>query len=186
MIISINGPAGSGKTTVAKKLAKKFGWKFYYMGGIRREKARERGLTLSEYNQLGESDPSTDFEVDEYQKQIAKSEDNFIIDSRTAWHFIPDSLKIYLDVNELEGARRVFADLEKNPVRNEDRGLKTVEDVLSSHRQRRESDDLRYLKYYSISVFKPENYDIAIDTSEMDPDQAFEAVYSAIMEKISF
>jgi cytidylate kinase len=38
MIISLSGAPGSGKSTVAKKLAEELGWERYYMGGLRREK----------------------------------------------------------------------------------------------------------------------------------------------------
>lgn len=56
----------------------------------------KRGMTLAEYNKLGETDPSTDIEVDEYQKKLGETEDNFIIEGRTSWHFIPHSLKFLL------------------------------------------------------------------------------------------
>ena len=118
MVITINGTPGSGKSTVAKKLAKKLDWPRFYGGGIRRMKAKSMGLTLSEYNKLGETDTSTDFEVDDYLKKIAKQHKNSIIESRTAWHLIPDSIKIYIDVDEKVGAERVFAELKKHNKRN--------------------------------------------------------------------
>ncbi|NUM42573.1 MAG: AAA family ATPase, partial [Leptospiraceae bacterium] len=102
MIISISGAHGSGKSTVAQMLAKKLFWPRYYIGGLRREAAKKRGLTLAEYNALGETDPTTDTEVDEYQRQLGLSSDNFIIEGRTSWYFIPHSFKVYLDVSEAE------------------------------------------------------------------------------------
>mgnify|MGYP003822174167 FL=1 len=53
MIISLSGAGGSGKSTIAMKLADKLGWPRYYIGGLRREMAARRGLTLAEYNKLG-------------------------------------------------------------------------------------------------------------------------------------
>ena len=111
MIISLGGTPGSGKTTIAKLLAQKLNWPHYYMGALRRQKAKKRGLTLAEYNKLGETDPITDTEVDEYQTQLGKTKDNFIIEGRTSWHFIPHSLKIYLIVDEQTGAERIFNNL---------------------------------------------------------------------------
>jgi CMP/dCMP kinase len=108
MIISFSGAEGAGKSTIAKMLAEKLNWPRYYMGGLRRQKAKERGLTLAQYNELGEKDPATDREVDEYQKELGEKEDNFIIEGRTSWYFIPHSIKIYLDVNDEEGAKRVY------------------------------------------------------------------------------
>ena len=184
MIISFNGAAGSGKSTAAKKLAQELGWPRYYIGGLRRQKAKEKGMTLAEYNQLGENDPATDIEVDQYQEQLARTEDNFIIEGRTSWHFIPQSLKIYLDVDEEIGAQRIFADLQANPDRNEDKNLQSVEDVLASNRRRRRSDNLRYRKYYGIDIHERGNYDLVIDSSQLSPDEVFAKISNFIAEKI--
>ena len=169
MIITISGPAGSGKSTIAKMLAEKLGWPRYYMGGLRRDKARERGLTLEEYNKLGETDPSTDLEIDEYQRELGKTKDNFIIEGRTSWYFIPSSIKVYIDVEEEEGAKRIFISLNKEAeTRNEANSLHSEEDVLENNRKRRASDIMRYEKYYNIDVYNKKNYDIVINTTNKD------------------
>ncbi|PKM87237.1 hypothetical protein CVU83_03240, partial [Candidatus Falkowbacteria bacterium HGW-Falkowbacteria-2] len=155
MIISVSGAPGSGKSTFARRLADALGWPRYYIGGIRREKAAERGLSLAEYNKLGETDPATDREVDDFQRELGLKEDNFVIEGRTSWFFIPHSLKIYLDVSEEEGARRIFSDLQHNSQRNEDDGLNTVEAVKESTKRRLESDNLRYKQYYGIDAYNP-------------------------------
>jgi len=184
MIISFNGVAGSGKSTIAKRLAKNLGWPRYYIGGLRREKAKEKGLTLAEYNKLGETDSKTDVEVDEYQKELGKKEDNFVIEGRTSWYFIPHSIKIYLDVDPMEGAKRVFNELRKKDNRNEDMNLKTIKDVLKSHQNRKKSDKKRYKKYYNIDVYQPNNYDLVIDTTNLTIEQVFKRVYNFIKKKI--
>jgi cytidylate kinase len=184
MIISINGPAGSGKSTIAKRLAKKLDWPRYYIGGLRRQKAKERGMTLAEYNKLGETDPSTDTEVDEYQTELGKTKDNFIIEGRTSWYFIPHSLKIYLDVDKKIGAKRTFDELQKENERNEDKNLNSIEDVIKSQEERKKSDNLRYKKYFNIEVYKPKNYDIVIDTSGLGKDEVFEKVWESVKDKI--
>ncbi|MEA3449717.1 MAG: (d)CMP kinase [Patescibacteria group bacterium] len=180
MIISISGPAGSGKSTVAKMLAKKLDWSRYYIGGLRRAKAKEKGMTLTEYNKLGETDPSTDIEVDEYQTELGKNEDNFVIEGRTSWHFIPQSLKIYLNVDEAVGAKRIFDELQKENERNEDKNLNTVDDVIKSHKKRSQSDDKRYKKYFNINVHNLENYDLVVDTSELSRDEVLARVWDEI------
>jgi len=180
MIISISGAEGAGKSTIAKMLAAKLGWPRYYIGGIRREKARERGLTLEEYNKLGETDPSTDLEVDEYQKRLGETEDNFIIEGRTSWHFIPQSYKIYLDITFEEGAKRIFKALQNDNSRNEGNNLKTYDNVLTSLKARRESDKLRYAKYFGIDVFDVKNYDFVLDTTNMSIEQGFAKILEVI------
>lgn len=183
MIISINGNNGSGKSTCAKKIAEKLNWPYYGMGNLRRQKAKDRGLTLAEYNELGETDPATDLEVDEYQEQLGKEKDNFVIDGRTSWHFIPHSLKIFLDVDELEGAKRIFSSLQKTNERNEGKDLNTLEDVLESSRQRVRSDNLRYKKYFNIEVYDKKNYDLVVDATNLSPEEVFETVFNYINSK---
>jgi CMP/dCMP kinase len=184
MIISISGAEGSGKSTIAKMLAAKLGWPRYYIGGIRREKAKERGLTLEEYNKLGEVDPTTDLEVDEYQKKLGETQDNFIIEGRTSWYFIPQSFKIFLDVAFIEGAKRVFGALKESNDRNEGRNLQSEEDVLRSLINRRESDKLRYDKYFGIDVFDLSNYDFVLDTTSLNIEQVFAKVWEAVENKL--
>ena len=180
MIISLSGGPGSGKSTIAQMLANKFGWPRYYMGGLRREAAKKRGLTLAEYNALGETDPQTDQEVDYYQRDLGKSDDNFIIEGRTSWYFIPHSLKIYLDVSLEVGAKRIFGNLQRKNDRNEDDNLNTWQDVLESNKQRLESDRLRYRQYYDIDVYDQNNYDFYLDSSNLSSAQVFQAVYDFV------
>ena len=184
MIISFSGAIGSGKSTIAKKLAKKLDWPRYYIGGIRRQIAKERGLTLAGYNKLGEKDPTTDSEVDEYQKRLGKTLDNFVIEGRTSWHFIPHSIKIYLDVTEKEGANRIFKDIKINDKRNEAKALNTLNDVYKSIKARKKSDIARYKKYYNIDAFDHKNYDFVLDTTNIDIEKVFKIVYNFVINRL--
>ena len=184
MIISISGSHGSGKSTIAKMLAEKLDWPRYYMGGLRREAALKRGLTLAEYNKLGESDPSTDLEVDNYQKELGEKENNFIIEGRTSWHFIPHSLKIYIDVDQKIGAERIFKNLQEENNRNEDKNLNSLEDVIKSVEERYKSDKLRYKKYFNIDVYDLKNYDFIVNTDKLNIEQVFEKVYSFVKKEL--
>jgi len=186
MIISISGKPGSGKSTVAKKLAKKLNYKRYYMGGLRRQAAREKGMTLAEYNRLGETDFSTDKTVDDYLEKLGQKEDNFIIEGRTAFHFIPHSFKIFLDVEAEEGARRIFKDLEKSKQeRNEAKNLDSFKDVLKANQERMRSDDFRYKKYYNLDVFNKKHYDLYLDTTNLSQKEEFNQVFKAVNKVIN-
>lgn len=182
MIITITGEPGSGKSTIGKKLAKKLGYKHYYMGQLRRDAAKKRGMTLAEYNAYGEKHPETDYEVDDYQKQLGEDEDNFVIEGRTSWFLIPHSIKLYITVDPKEGARRVFQDLQESDVRNEDTELHSVEEVLHSHTKRMESDRYRYKKYYKIDCCDTSQFDLVIDTTTLNKDEAFEKVWTYITQ----
>jgi len=184
MIISFSGAEGSGKSTIAQKLAEKLAWPRYYAGGLRREAAKKRGLTLAEYNKLGENNPETDLEVDKYQEKLGKEQDNFIIEGRTSWHFIPHSFKIYLDVTRDVGAKRIFGHLQQKNDRNEDLNLQQWEDVLASNYRRSESDRLRYQKYYGIDVNDLRHYDFYLDTTNFNQEEVFAKVWAAVREKL--
>ncbi len=184
MIISLSGAPGSGKSTIAKMLSAELAWPRYYIGGLRREAALKRGLTLAEYNKLGETDPATDKEVDEYQRELGQKEDNFVIEGRTSWYLIPHSLKIYLDVSLEEGARRIFGSLQKSNDRNEGNNLNSVEAVVESNKKRIASDNARYRKYYDIDVYDFKNYDFYLDTTNLTPDEVFQSVYSFVKNNL--
>lgn len=186
MIISISGNQGSGKSTIAKRLAHELGWPRHYMGGLRREAAKKRGLTLAEYNALGESDPNTDLEVDRYQEELGKKEDDFVIEGRTSWHFIPHSFKIFIYVDDTIGARRIFDELQQkdNSMRQSEDRFETYEEVLESIRRRHDSDDRRYRQFFGICVYDPANYDFYLDTSKLDREQAYAAVWAAVQAQI--
>ena len=180
MILSISGDPGSGKSTVAKRLAAELGLDYFYIGGIRREMAAKRGITLEEYNKLGETDPSTDLEADEYAKDLGRTHANFIIDGRLGWYFVPQSLKIYLAVDPRSGAERVWKQLQRSNERNEGLGLETVENVMRAHSERKASDNFRYRKYYGVDAFNGANFDFVLDTTNMDK----EGVFTKVLERV--
>lgn len=185
MIITISGKPGSGKSTLAKMLAEKLGYKRYYMGGMRREMARQRGITLQQLNTLGETEAWTDKEVDEFQKHLGETEDNFVVEGRTSFLFIPRSLKVFIDVEPAVGAERVFHDLQKNPSeRNEDSGLTSVAAVLESHVRRIASDTKRYENYYHTNIYDLSHYDYVLDTTHLNIRQCFDELYAFIIKRL--
>jgi cytidylate kinase len=184
MIISLSGAPGSGKSTIAQRLADEYNWPRYYIGGLRREKAKMRGLTLTEYNQLGEIDPVTDQEVDSYQTELGRNQDNFIIEGRTSWYFIPHSLKIYINVSLEEGSRRIFNSLQKKNERNEGVLLENIEAVKRGMLERAESDRKRYQKYYDIDVNNPKHYDLYLDATSLSQEEEYLAVYDFVKTRL--
>lgn len=185
MIVSICGKPGSGKSSVAKAIAKEFNLKRYYMGRLRREMARDRGMTLAELNKLGEQEEFTDKEVDDYQKKLGQTEDNFVIEGRTSFFLIPQSYKIFLDVSTEEGAKRIWGDLQTNrEKRNEANGLNGLEDVKKSINDRMTSDTIRYRKYYDVDVFEKKHYDLYLDTTNIDKEGVIKKVIESIKEYV--
>jgi len=184
MIITICGTPGSGKSSIAKILAEKLGWPRYYGGGILRQQAQEKGMTLMEYIKLGETDPSVDHDVDEFIKKKGETEDNFIVEGRTAWLIIPHSLKIYLTIDEKRAAFLIFRDLQKGVKRNEANDINSEEDMLANIRSRMETDKLRYRKYYNTDVNDPGHYDFVLDTTKLTIPEAADKIYEFIKGKL--
>ncbi|MFH1064133.1 MAG: cytidylate kinase family protein [Candidatus Woesearchaeota archaeon] len=182
MIITVSGVAGSGKTTVCRILAERLGFEHHYMGGIRRQIAKERGMTIEEFNKLGETDPSTDKIVDDKLVEMGKTKDDFIAEGRTAPFFIPESIKLFIDVDSMVGAERIYKDLvEKGKIaeRNETAAA-SIEEQAKKIKERMDSDNMRYKKYYGIDIMDKSKYDLVIDTSHLTPEQVVEKVLEFI------
>ncbi len=183
MIITIGGNPGSGKSTLAKMLAAALGYAHYDVGSMRREMARKKGMTLQEFNALGEKETWTDEEVDQYQKRLGQEQNNLVVEGRMSFFFIPHSLKVFIDVDPRTGAQRVFKELQNSTARNEDTNLKSVEAVFESHKKRIASDIARYQKYYHTNVYD-KHYDYVLDTSDLNIQQAFDALNSFVAQKL--
>lgn len=175
MIIAISGLPGSGKSTIGKKLAKKLEYKFYSMGDLRGKMAMDRGMTIDELNELGKKEDWTDKQADEYQIELAKKEDNFIIDGRIAFHFIPQSFKVFLNVDSKEGAQRVFENQ-----RPDEEKAKSVQELEQRMIKRANDDDSRYKKYYGISFRDKSKFDLVVDTTKINPEQVVEKILNAL------
>ncbi len=176
MIITISGIPGSGKDTVGKKIADKLGYKFYSMGDLWGELAIKKGMNVDELNDLAEKEGWVDKETDDYQKELGEKEDNFVIVGRTSFHFIPKSVKVFLDVDIKVGAERIMGD--ERP----DEKYNNVEEAVEHLKQREASDVRRYKKYYDLDILDKDQYDICVDTSELTPDEVVEKVLECIKE----
>jgi len=182
MIVTISGHAGSGKSTVAKELAKKLEYKHYSNGDFMRQMAVERDVTLIELSRMAETDKSIDKEIDDRQIKIGKEEDNFIIDSRLGWHFMPDAVKIFLTVDAEVAYNRIYSD------KSDKRDVEKISDkdkLISEILERRKSENKRYKEYYGIDQEDLSNYDLLIDTSEMTVEQIVENILAFLKKRLN-
>lgn len=187
MIITFNGDHGSGKSTIAKRIASDLGYDFYYTGKVFREIAAEKGLTYAEMMELMKKDESIDRRVDQKTLELGEEKDNFVFDSRMAWYFIPQSIKILFKVDEDIAADRIYKSMieEKSQDRkNEAVGVDSVQQVKKANRIRKENDDKRYQKLYGVNIWDEQNYDLVVDTSGMNKEEVHQKVLSFIKEKI--
>ena len=170
MKITISGQVGSGKSTVAKLLAKKKKYSYYSTGEFMRAIAKERKVTIMELSDKAESDPSIDKELDKKQIEIGKKEDNFVMDSRLGFYFIPDSFKILLTVDIKEAAKRIHKD------KREGETFKDIDEAIDSLEKRMMSEKKRYKEYYNIEFPKINHFDLIIDTSDKKPEEIVEGI----------
>ena len=170
MIITISGIAGSGKSTVAKLLAKKLNCKHYSVGDFMRQIAKERGLTLLELSKQAEKDKSIDIELDKKQIELGKKEDNFVIDARLGFHFIPNSIKVFLEVDINEAANRILKE------KREHEQYKDIQESIEKIKTRIASEDKRYREYYNVDYHNKNNYEIIIDTTKIKPEEIVEKI----------
>jgi len=181
MKITISGTLGSGKSTVAKMLAEKLNYKIYSTGGFMRELASSRNLTLSELTLIANKDPSIDKQIDDYQVKLGKEQDNFILEGRLGFHFVPDSIKIFLKCDEKTAAKRILKGLkEKDPSRLKEGLSEDEKSILESLRKRRASENQRYSKLYRVNQDAPKNFDIIIDTTQISPEDVCEKALAFI------
>ncbi len=185
-IITISGTPGSGKSTVAKILLKKLQAERIYVGGIRRKLAREKGMTLQELNQYAITHPETDVDVDEkaaaQARELAQTNEWLIVEGRVQFHFLPESIKIYIKVNDEIGAQRIWQDLQDksiNEQRNEGK-IESFEEMKKRILERQEEDAQRYLQYYGFDHREETQYDFILDTSNIDAEEAAQKVLNFI------
>lgn len=189
MIISISGNPGSGKSTVAKIILQKLGYERVYAGGIMREEARKRNLTLEQFmaslakNQ--ELEKEIDHKVKDCAYELERSGKNVLVEGRVQYHLIPESIKIYIKVAPKEGARRILKDLQDKAMSKErnQQSANTLEEVMNLNETREETDAQRYKKLYGIDHRIESQYDLVIDTTKITADQAAEKVMGYLKKK---
>jgi CMP/dCMP kinase len=162
MIITIAGTPGSGKTSVAKELAKRLGYKLLSAGDRMAEIAEENHTTLDELLSRGDD---VDRLVDAHQKKIGETEDNVIVEGKIAWFLILKSFKILVTCADDEGARRIYND-QKSGHRPDEPDYQSIEDAkkIIAERVARFTDKFKRL-YGVKNYIDPKNFDFVLDTT---------------------
>ncbi len=178
-IITIAGKLGSGKSTTAKKIAERLGYTHFSSGDFYRDAAVARGMTVTELNQYAQTNPEVDFEIDEILRHKGEVLDSLVIDSRLAFHWIPQSFKVYLDIDPLLAAQRMLKDRENNPERQASEKSNTLEEMVADAKMRLDSEKERYQKLYGIDHTDPQHFDLVIDTGSYTIDEAVNIILEA-------
>ena len=70
-------------------------------------------MSTLELNTYMKSHPEIDQEIDNLTKSLSDKDESFILDSRMAWHFIPNSFKVFLKVQADIAAKRIYKDQDR-------------------------------------------------------------------------
>jgi CMP/dCMP kinase len=169
-IITIAGKPGSGKSTTANIVAKTLGFERYSAGNFFRALAERKGISIEEVNRLAAMDHSIDVEADAVLREIGQVKSKLVIDSRLAFHWIPDSFKVYLELDLAIAAERIFR--EDNEARRlSGEVTRSSEEMYESIANRFAIEQKRYYDLYKIDPYNTIHFDLVIDTTTAKPDE---------------
>ena len=135
-------------------------------------------MSILEINRIGETDGGVlDRIIDDRQKKLGETDDDFVIDGRLAFHFIPQSFKVYMKVEPHVGAERIYGDTSE--LRMATDRHETLERVVEQTQARRASEVKRYREYYDIDHTDMSHYDIVVDTTTVTPEEVCETILRA-------
>lgn len=180
-IITIAGKPGSGKSTSSKGVAKTLEFKHFSSGDFFRAIGKERGIDVFQTNLVAEQEQDIDHLVDERLRTLGTEEDNMVIDSRMAWHWMPYSFRVYLDLDLSVAAARIFTNLEAERLEAENIP-DTPEAYAVQLQERLDSEAKRYMNLYQVNPYNPENYDLVVDTATRDPEAVQKLIIDAYQD----
>lgn len=166
--ITITGDLYSGKSSVAKGACEAMDYTYFSVGELQRKLAVEKGMSIMEYNDYMFHN-NLDHEVDNRTMQIGIENENFIFDARLAWHFIPNSFKIYFKVDIDIAVERAM-----KSKRGKSENYASRQEAKERIIGRRRLEVTRFNEMYNIDIDNDSNYDLVIDTSHMTMEEVIE------------
>jgi cytidylate kinase len=185
LVICICGMAGSGKSTQAKRLAEKYGLKYYSGGEALKALAIEKGYKPLErgwwesreglsFLANREKNPQFDKAVDQKLLEIAE-QGNIVLDSWTMPWLIKNGFKVWLEASPRKRAERVAK-----------RDGISVKEALEALRSKEEKTKAIYKRLYGFSLgedFTP--FHLILDTENLTAEEVFQ-VLSMVLDKVVF
>jgi cytidylate kinase len=180
IVICISGMAGTGKSTLSKKLAEKYNLQCYSGGDALKELAKAEGYDVSRQgwwesseglNFLNErvKDPKFDKEVDAKLLQYAQ-QGNVLLDSWTMPWLLKEGFKIWL-----------MASIEKRAARVAERDKINVNEAFKVLEEKEARTKTIYKKLYGFVLgedFAP--FDLVLDTDNLNAEEVFEVLCRVI------
>jgi cytidylate kinase len=166
--IIICGLAGSGKSTTAKLLAKRFRIPHVSAGDLFRAVAKKRKMSLIDLGRYAEKHPEFDKDLDALMmRRLAKGQ--VIVDGRAAAYLAAKrgikALKVFLEVDPKVSAARV-AKRDGIPVRQ----------ALAMSRLREKEIARRLKRLYGLDTGSTAYYDAVVQTDLYSPEETVEII----------
>jgi CMP/dCMP kinase len=177
VVICVSGMTGSGKSTVAKRLAEKYGLGYFSGGNALKTLAQEEGYDSDvrgwwetadglSFLQQRMGDPAFDKKIDEKLLSLA-AEGDVVLDSWTMpWLLKEKGFKVWLEASPQVRAKRVV-----------NRDSISAEEALKALTEKDERTRRIYKSLYGFDLghdLTP--FNLVLSTDELDPDDVFYAV----------
>ena len=170
LLITVAGQIGSGKTEVCNEIGRRTDWKIVSAGVILRRMAAEKGMSILEFNEYAKTHKEIDREIDSYLASLDQSPEPLIVDSRLAWHFLANSFKVYLVVEPMIGAQRVYS------ASRSDENHTSPEAAVADNAERQRLEQERFFSLYSVNAGNWRNYGLVIDTTHASPGEVADVI----------
>lgn len=176
-IITLSGKPGSGKSSTADKVAEMLNYTRHSSGDMVRQVLKKHHMTLAQYNERAKNEHSLDDQVDGMLRDLRGSSD-IVVDSRLGFYWIPESFKVYLDLDMEVATARIFKDAVSNTTRSDaGEGNASLVEVSKQVKSRMENERARFRSLYHVDPYELSHFDFVIDTSRHSPQTVALTVY---------
>jgi cytidylate kinase len=163
LTVTVGGLAGTGTSTLCRLLEAPLGVPYRYTGGLFREEAARRGLTLAEFNALGQQDPAVDRALDDQQLALLRA-GGLLLEGRMAGWLAGEhdtgAFTVWVTCEEHERLRRIV---------ERDGGDTAAQRAATRDRERNELE--RYERWYGADIVDPAGYDLVLDSTSTSPEE---------------